>query len=53
MAAPAAGLDEAGFVGRDHCLYSVANGEFAEDRGDVRLDGCFAEVELPIWRSSE
>lgn len=40
-----AGEDEAGFVGEDDSLYSVAKPEFGEDSGDVRPDGCLGDHE--------
>lgn len=33
------GLYEPGFVGEDDCLSAVSQTEFAQDAGDMRLDG--------------
>src|SRR5215204_5428129 len=39
-------LDEAGLVGEDDRLYSVAQVELLEDAGDMSLDGSVADDEL-------
>lgn len=39
-------VDDAVFVGVDHRLHSIAEVEFLEDPGHVRLRGCLADDEL-------
>ena len=41
------GCDEAGLVGQDNGLYTVAEPEFGQDVGDVGFDGGLAEEEFP------
>ncbi len=39
-------LNEAGLIGVNDGLYTIAHTEFGEDAGDVGLDGTFGEVEV-------